>query len=485
MQLQNNSSDTQRLVEIIDSIDRFEMAIEKAANENTFSIRLLLLEVYRDSLYTASGYSDFKPWVIEFIPKRSYNTVLDWVVSDTMRDTLGNWGINASKWSDHAVLTLRSAPDDLLEEIVRGLPPNPTQAQVKDAVDYVKPSNLVTFPSGNKPTPTPKTRSSGLSPKEAKETDEIIQGNRGKMIDLEQKANNWEQKAIALEQKNLELSQSPKPSSDSEDVATADLQGFSQLQDQLKDAGIERAELHTLLNNQAEEINRLTKAIASKEISSESIDDFAPDDKKIVAKQANRIEQLEAQVERLNQQLSDRSSTDIERKLSIAQHQIKSLESMIDCFGNPELEQRILNAVPKDEAEVLQFELNQAIALIDKQGAIVLNLEKSQKELKAEKSKLAMDNLQLAQKVQSLEELLKVPTPKAITAPAQITRPLPLPEVIVEAIGECEKERYSAIVDRCPEGFAVAIGGKSTIFVDAEDVADYLFASLEQSMMTA
>ena len=380
---------------------------------------------------------------------------------------------------------MRSVPDDLLEEIVRGLPSNPTEAQVKDAVDYVKPSNLVTFPSGNNSTPAPKNRHAGFKNKEAAETDEIIQGNRGKMIDLEQKANNWEQKAIALEQKNLELSQSPKPSSDSEDVATADLQGFSQLQDQLKDAGIERAELHTLLNNQAEEINRLTKAIASKEISSESIDDFAPDDKKIVAKQANRIEQLEAQVERLNQQLSDRSSTDIERKLSIAQHQIKSLESMIDCFGNPELEQRILNAVPKDEAEVLQFELNQAIALIDKQGAIVLNLEKSQKELKAEKSKLAMDNLQLAQKVQSLEELLKVPTPKAITAPAQITRPLPLPEVIVEAIGECEKERYSAIVDRCPEGFAVAIGGKSTIFVDAEDVADYLFASLEQSMMTA
>ena len=473
MYVQNNTPAISELIEI-----------ETKLTQDILTHRILICKVYQKELWRLRDIESFKQWVNEFTP-HNYTTVHDWVISDNLRTLISNWGINASKWSDRSALALRSVPDDLLEEIVRGLPTNPTEAQVKDAVDYVKPSNLVTFPSGNSLTPDPKIRHAGFKNKEAAETDEIIQGNREKMNDLEQKANNWEQKAIALEQKNLELSQSPNPRSDSEDVATADLQGFSQLQDQLKDAGIERAELHTLLNNQAEEINRLTKAIASKEISSESIDDFAPDDKKIVAKQANRIEQLEAQVERLNQQLSDRSSTDIERKLSIAQHQIKSLESMIDCFGNPELEQRILNAVPKDEAEVLQFELNQAIALIDKQGAIVLNLEKSQKELKAEKSKLAMDNLQLAQKVQSLEELLKVPTPKAITAPAQITRPLPLPEVIVEAIAECEKQRYSAIVDRCPEGFAVAIGGKSTIFVDAEDVADYLFASLEQSMMTA
>ena len=467
MYVQNNISNAQRLQEIKSHI-----------SGNDFNNRLLLLEVYRDELWQLDEVESFKEWIGKFT-HYNYSTVHNWVVSDNIRTELQDKRVNASKWSDSAVLALVSLQSPLLEEIAQGLPSNPTKEQVKEAVDYVKPTdNLVTFPGVSKPSAKPQ-KSGGYS-KVEKELEETAQEFRKTIIELKQendelRQNSHYQKDTAIPSSELHVQKDTvNPRSDSEDVATADLR-----------------ELVDTLHQQLEE-SRLETTRAKAEIKSlgsqptpESIDDFAPDDKKIVAKQANRIEQLEAQVERLNQQLSDRSSTDIERKLSIAQHQIKSLESMIDCFGNPELEQRILNAVPKDEAEVLQFELNQAIALIDKQGAIVLNLEKSQKELKAEKSKLAMDNLQLAQKVQSLEELLKVPTPKAITAPAQITRPLPLPDVIVEAIAECEKQRYSAIVDRCPEGFAVAIGGKSTIFVDAEDVADYLFASLEQSMMTA
>ena len=472
MQLQNNTPAISELIEI-----------ETKLTQDILTHRILICKVYQEELWRLRQVDSFKQWVNEFTP-HNYTTVHDWVISDNLRASISNWGINASKWSDRAVLALRSAPDDLLEEIVRGLPTNPTEAQVKDAADYVKPSNLVTFPSGNNSTPDPKIRHAGFKNKEAAETDEIIQGNREKMIDLEQKANNWEQKAIALEQKNLELSQSPKPSSDLNSDATADLQGFSQLQDQLKDAGIERAELHTLLNNQAEEINRLTKAIASKEISSESIDDFGTSKDKTIAKQAKRIEQLEEIVRKSQEKKNVRPSSDLERELALAKNQVRFFENIVsENMGSPDLLEKVLACVPKDESGVLQVELNQAIALIDKQGTIVLNLEKSQKELKAEKSKLGMDNLQLAQKVQSLEELLRVPTPKAITAPAQITRPLPLPEVIVEAIAECEKRNYSAMVNRASGGFVVVVDSGSTTFVDAEDVADYLCTNLDQFVL--
>jgi hypothetical protein len=442
---QSNISDGQRVEEIKFCIKE----IERSISEKTGTLRSLLFEVFADRLYEADGHQDFKNWVIEFVPSQKYNTVNDWIVADGLWFAIKGW-TDGVKWSDRAILALRGVADNLLEEVVLALPPNPTCDRVRQEADYVKPDNVLYLPSkDNSPSPAP-TRRAGLRSKEAAETDGIIQGYREKAIALEQKINQLESEASS--------------------PVTTDLEALvQQLQQQIKDSEQARADmaaqLEAVLNNPP----------ATTPQSPEPIEDFGADDKKIITKQVKRIQELEAIVGRLSQQLSDRASTSVGKELDAARCRIAYLErAMEEIHDDPSIVEAVKAYAPVGDIGVLQSELvakEEAIARISANSEI---WESKFKELRTENNRLAVENQALTQKVQSLNELLNV------APPVQSSR---LPEVIGEAISECEKRNYSAMVNRASDGFAVATDNGSTTFVDAEDVADYLYANLEQFVL--
>lgn len=432
--------------------------IERKFKEDAKTHREFLLEVYQQNLWKHRNLDSFKQWVMDYTPYGGqYNSVLNWVISDQLRATLSGWGINASKWSDRAVLALSSAPDDLLEEIAMGLPTNPNEAQVKDALGYTSPSNLLHLPTSNAPT----AKKPGGYSKVNRELEEIVHGNHEKMTALEQE--NLElreklqyQKDTVTQHAGLHVQKDEKPSSVLEDAV-------ERLRRELEESEIARrdmaAQLEAVLNNTP----------------GPAIDDeFDGKDKdKVIAKQARQIESLQAQVERLQQQLADRSGSDLQKQLSIAKGQAKYYSDILDGLDNPELLERITNNQPKDEASLLQFELNKALESIQKQGAIIIDLEKKNKELLAKSLKVD----ELERSVQNLREMMGTPAPKPSSK---------LPEEIKLAIDACESRGYKVMAHRSPEGDFVIVDGEGTrAFADIEDALDFLYESLDQYAMTA
>lgn len=468
MQFQSNISDSQRLQEIKGFLNHNREIINKAQ----FNDRLLLLEVYEDELWrldTAIG--SFKAWVESFT-EYNYSTVQNWVWSDGIRSKIQELGLNATKWSDASVLELTSVDGtEYFDDIVLDLPENPTREQVRAAIEKVKPSSNV-LPFRGSASPTSKKQStSSIADREAQE---ILRDAQRTIAELKEENTQLRIKkpsSVFHVQKDTVLEEIT-----SESDATADLQALvATLQQQIDEAAKERTDLMALMNAQAEELNRLSR---SQPTPTSEDDDFGTTDKdKIIAKQARQIENLQAQVERLNQQLSDRASGDLEKQLNLARGQIKYYSDILDGIDNAELLEKITNNAPKDDASLLQFELNRAIESLDKQTAIILDLEKKNKELQSKA--LKVDDLERS--VTNLREMLGTPAPKQINSPAKDS----LPEVILEAIANCEKHNYQVMVNCCPEGFAVVTDSGSTVFADDDDVLDYLYGNLDQYVMTA
>lgn len=112
-----------------DRITAHRKSIEKADAEN----RLMLFEVYRDNLWKLDSYKSFKIWVAKetgYDPSK----VQDWVISDSIRAELSAGGVDASQWSDEAILSIKFMKGDRLKKFAQGLPDNPTKEQIRKAL---------------------------------------------------------------------------------------------------------------------------------------------------------------------------------------------------------------------------------------------------------------------------------------------------------------------------------------------------------------
>ena len=96
--------------------------------------RKMLFQIYKDGSWEKSDEcKSFKAWAAKKI-KLNIDKVLDWVTSDTIRADLSTWGIEASQWSDEAILAMKFLKGDRLKNLALKLPDNPTKEQIKEAL---------------------------------------------------------------------------------------------------------------------------------------------------------------------------------------------------------------------------------------------------------------------------------------------------------------------------------------------------------------